>query len=362
MTDKTKAKLRKIKYKIYIVKLVKRSLEIKRSVIRKYPLTIQLPITYLCNFDCKMCGMHHMINRKDFSSEQLGIILSDKLFSKVEAVGINGGEPFLKHDLVDCVKQMVTNLPNLKEFHIISNGYFTETILTKLKEIKQIAEENSIKVNLAISIDGIDDMQDFHRGRVNAFKNANETIEMIQDNYSVYVDYMNVICTITKYNIYRINEVEAWAENHNIDVAYNLATENVRIENEDRVDDFSVFSDDVARSLAEEFFYKKYLETDSEKYFGLYLYLNEKCRYAECPCMQNEWITLTPDTQIGFCATHSKNLGSALEQSSYEIVQKNIGYLKEIRCKYCNGCSHYMYRLSAKGLIRLYKDKMRRTM
>ena len=52
----------------------------KHSVL-EYPLTIQLPITYLCNYDCVMCGMHHMTRYRDFTAEELGGILKDKLFS-----------------------------------------------------------------------------------------------------------------------------------------------------------------------------------------------------------------------------------------------------------------------------------------
>lgn len=328
-------------------------------LIRKYPLTIQLPITYLCNCDCVMCGMHHMISRKDFSANELKAILSDKLFSHVRGIGINGGEPFLKEDLVECCEAMLDVLSDLNEFNIISNGFFTEKILSKLAQIKEIAAGRNVKVNLSISVDGINDMQDLHRGRKNAFINADKTIRSILSCKDKYVDSLNVICTITKINISRINEVEAWAESLGIEVSYNIATVNVRIENENRLENFSVFSDEHSRMLAQEFFYTKYRTTGIEKYFGLYLFLKTGKRYADCPCMFNEWITLTPDTQIGFCATHSKNLGSALQESPYEIVQNNISYLKEIKKTYCNSCSHYMYSLNTEGLKLLYDEKMR---
>ena len=75
--------------------------------------------------------------------------------------------------------------------------------------------------------------------------------------------------------------------------------------------------------------------------------------------MYNEWITLTPDSQIGFCATHSKNLGSGLERSAYDIVNDNLSYLQEIREKFCRTCSHYMYSLNVEG-CRLMLDDRRR--
>ena len=350
--------LSKIKYDFATELRILRRKYRKREVL-EYPLTIQLPITYLCNFDCVMCGMHHMTRYKDFTAEELGIILKDKLFSKVEAVGVNGGEPFLKPDILECFQNMIENLPALKNFYIISNGYFTERITKNLCEIKKICNSKGIKVNLSISIDGVNDMQDFHRGKKGAFENAERTISTIMENPSKYVDYINATCTITRYNIERINEVEVWAEKNGISVAYNIATVNVRIENEDRVEKFSLMNDEHARMLTMEFFHKKYMETGEEKYYILFLYLRDGKRYAECPCMFNEWITLTPNAQIGFCATHSKELGSALENSAYEVVQENMSYLQELKADYCEGCSHYTSMLNAEG-YRLLREDMRK--
>ena len=331
----------------------------KKNSVLEYPLTIQLPITYLCNFNCVMCGMHHMTRYKDFTAEQLGKILEDKLFSKVEAVGVNGGEPFLKPDILECFHEMIEKLPSLKNFYIISNGYFTERITKNLREIKRMCKPKGIKVNISFSVDGIEDMQDFHRGKKGAFENVEKTIRALWENQEEYIDFMNLTCTITKYNIKRINEVEVWVEKMGIPMAYNIATLNVRIENEDRVESFSLMQDEHARMLAMEFFHKKYMETAEEKYYILYLYLRDGKRYADCPCMYNEWITLTPNGQIGFCATHSKELGSALERSAYEIIRENISHLDEIKQEHCNGCSHYTSMLNAEG-YKLLREEMRK--
>ena len=91
--------------------------------IKTFPSTIQLPVTYKCNFNCKMCGMHNLIHKDDYSTKELEQILKDKLFSKVTSIGLNGGEPFLRSDLVECVKIMIKTLPNLKSINIIIIGF-----------------------------------------------------------------------------------------------------------------------------------------------------------------------------------------------------------------------------------------------
>ena len=178
--------------------------------MQRYPTTIQLPITHLCNFDCVMCGMRHMVNRQDFSAEELSIILQDKLFSQVRYIGVNGGEPFLKPDITQCIMAMIHECQKLREINIISNGFYTTKIMDCLSSIRAICDERKISVNIAISLDGIGDMQDFHRGKEGAYQKATETIRQLVEHK--LADSIQCICTITKYNIYRINEVEEWSK------------------------------------------------------------------------------------------------------------------------------------------------------
>lgn len=329
------------------------------DTISDYPSTIQLPITYLCNFDCVMCGMHHLTHNKGFSAQELGKILEDKLFMHVKHVGVNGGEPFIKNDIIDYFQVIMASMPELKTLNIISNGYFTENTLKVLSELKKLCDEKNIRINLSISIDAVGELQDFHRGKKGAFQHAERTCKEILRQKECYVHSLDVICTITKYNIANINEILVWSENNQIEVEYNIATYNKRIDNRDRVADFSVLNDEQAKMLAMEFFYCQYKKTRKEKYYALYLYLRDGKRYADCPCKRNEWITLTPDCQMGFCATYSKVLGSALEKSAYEIVHDNLDYLENILEKHCDTCSHYMYNLDKEGLRFLYQEQLR---
>lgn len=329
----------------------------KQKVIK--PKVIQLPITHLCNFDCVMCGVPNSILKEDFSAEELRRILSDELFSDVETVGINGGEPFLRKDLIECIDTIIASLPQLSDFYIITNGYHTDKILTSLKIIKDKCKEKKIVVHLSLSLDGIGEIQDFHRGHKGAYDHLEKTYQRIVSDIDKYVDDINIICTITRYNVYYLNDVENWSTARGVEVAYNIATINSRIDNQEKLKKFSIFEDEQARMLTQEFFYKKYMETGSEKYYALFLYVRTQKRYSNCPCMNLEWITLTPDSQIGFCATHSKKLGSALEKSACSIVNENISHLEEIREDFCNTCSHYIYSLNSEGLKKMYEDKMR---
>ena len=344
---------------LMIQRLLSRQYVIARKHICKYPKTIQLPITYKCNFDCKMCGMRNLINNKDYSNKELEKILEDKLFSKVNSVGLNGGEPFLREDLIECVEIMIRKMPKLKSFYIISNGYFTDLIKEKLSMIYAICKSNKIAVNLSFSIDGIQNTQDFMRGHKNAWKNVITTIEEIKKNQQKYCDGLGIICTITKYNVFNLEELDFWAKKNNLPIRYNIATLNARIANENKYEDFTIFSDEATRFAAQEFFYKKAMQECSEAYFGLFLYINEKKRYAICPCQYNEWVTLVPNGNISYCATYSQELGSALTNSAYDLFNSNLGILSIIREQHCGTCSHYISQLNVSGLKLLKKELLK---
>lgn len=344
---------------LYIAYAVVTIIPERRKKIRKYPDTIQLPITYKCNFDCVMCGMHHLINNKDFTYKELEKILQDKLFSRVKSVGINGGEPFLKEDLLQCIQVILKELPHLKNIYIISNGYFTENMCEKLIVIKKMCDEENIKLHLSLSVDGIGDMQDFHRGHKYAWRNIQSTLHKILKEKGLYCDSFNIICTITRHNIYDINTLEYWADSLNIPVEYNIATVNSRIDNFDKLDDFSIFSDMEARMLAAEFFHGKFKQTKSQKYFAIYYFVKNRERIAKCPCQYNQWVTLTPNCQLGYCATHSKELGNAVDTSAFELFNDNIPYLKKLTTEFCKTCSHYSSRLTNEGKKRFFKEWIR---
>lgn len=342
-----------LKYSLKIVKA-----RTNYSSMRKYPDTIQFPITYLCNFNCIMCGMQSLSGKKEITHSELDNILSDKLFCKVKSVGINGGEPFLKRDLIDYIDIITKRLPKINRIFIITNGFYTKKIIDSLEIIKRICSKKKVLLYVSISIDGIGKMQDFHRGHKDAFDNAQKTIYQILENPKRYTDYLDVICTITRHNIYEIDKVEEWGRRIGITVEYNIATENKRINNYSKVNDFSLVDDEEARLLAIEFFYTQYKKTGNDKYYGLYLYLKTGKRFAPCPCMNNSWVTLTPDGQIGYCATRSKIIGPVEGQTFYDSFNNNIRYLEMIKKRYCMNCSHYLYTLNEEGIKHALKEKL----
>lgn len=154
---------------------------------------------------------------------------------------------------------------------------------------------------------------------------------------------MNFICTITKYNVYSLIEVEEWAKRKGIDVAYNIATIHNRVYNYEKFEDFTILLDPLAKKMAEEFFFKKFKESFSQKYFCLYKYLQTGKRYAPCSYQKWDGVTITPDGQLSYCATFSKELGNAIDVSAGKLFRDNVNYQKDLIREKCSTCSHYSY-------------------
>ncbi len=327
------------------------------------PTTIQLPITYKCNFDCVMCGMHNLIHKQGFSAEELQGILHDDLFTEIESVGINGGEPFLLPDLIQYVSCIIESLPKLKRIDIISNGYLTEKILSDAKTIKNICTKRNVKLSLSISLDGINEMQDRMRGKVGAFKRCRDTIERIKTNKDEYCDSFKTLCTITKINVYNLCELDSWAKRNEIPIRYNIATLHKRICNNEKYESFSILTDKQARMMATEFLYYKFKETRNEKYYGLYYYALTGDRIAMCS-HRSSVVTLTPDGCLAYCATYSDEIGDTSKCSANEIFfsKENVDYRKKLCEEYCHHCSQYSGNLRADSYLSIFaKDLIKDT-
>lgn len=310
------------------------------AVKKKYPKVLQFPVTSRCNLNCKMCGLYNEKKCAELEPQQLNVIFANNIFKNIRSVGINGGEPFLNINLLDYVDIVIRSFPRLENIFIISNGTLANIMLTVLPEIKSLCATNNIKLTLSISIDGIGAVHDFVRGQEGAFEKVENICSIINSNLSRYCDDFGIICTLTKYNTYQINEVDVWAKYKNYNISYNIATQHVRLNTSSLCDDFTVFACEHTRLMSAEFFYGKFIETKSQTYYALFKYITTKKRATGC-YFKYDGITILSDGSIAYCATRSKILGNALSEDAYTIFSNNLSYRKSDILSTCDTCSHY---------------------
>ena len=168
-----------------------------------------LAITYQCNSRCQMCGIWKKANPEILS---LGSI--ENIPGGLRDINITGGEPFLSQDIVLIVKRLTAESPRAS-FIISSNGFATELILSKMKEILKINSH----VGVAISIDGIGKKHDEVRGIPGGFQKAITTIE---DLKKIGVKKLRLSFTLGDYNISELKSVYKLSQKLEVELSLTL--------------------------------------------------------------------------------------------------------------------------------------------
>ena len=99
-------------------------------------------VTYRCNARCTMCNRYKAPSRPE---DEISV---EKLL-KMYFTNITGGEPFIREDLKDIVRELY----KLSDRIVIStNGYFTDRIIDLCKEFPQIDRRSNYTLRVMQSI------------------------------------------------------------------------------------------------------------------------------------------------------------------------------------------------------------------
>ena len=312
---------------------------------KRYPRVVQMPITYNCNSKCVMCNIWQMDYSNEFTLEEFDKFTQDPIFSKVEYLGINGGEPTLIKELPQFAGIIIKNLPKLKALNIITHGFNKKQLFPGLENIYAQCKAANVKFHAAISLDGVGKIHDVVRG-LKVSKLTQSSILEIVNNPGKYCDTFDVGCTVVKQNVDYLTELKVFAEENNIPIKFRMGIENKRIESQLLTDQFSLLYDESIQS-SREFFHRLYAEStnwlERFKYFSIYYFLvvKEKRRLLGCHWKDNG-MTMDSRGDLYYCAVESEKIGSLREDSGEKIFfsDENINYRKTIIDDKCNNCIH----------------------
>ena len=118
-------------------------------------------VTYRCNARCTMCNRY---KAPSLPEEEISLETIKKL-PPMYFTNITGGEPFIRSDLKDIVRE----LSKLSDRIVIStNGFFTDRILDLCREFPN--------VGIRISIEGLEDTNNEIRGLPNGYQRGYQTL------------------------------------------------------------------------------------------------------------------------------------------------------------------------------------------
>lgn len=121
-------------------------------------------VTYRCNAHCSMCNRYKSPSKPE---EEITIETIKKL-PKMYFTNITGGEPFLRTDLKDIVRELRKKSDRIV---ISTNGFFTDSIIDLCKEFKDIG--------IRISIEGLEQTNNEIRGLQDGFNRGYNTLKKL---------------------------------------------------------------------------------------------------------------------------------------------------------------------------------------
>ena len=122
-------------------------------------------VTYRCNARCSMCSRYKKPSRPD---EEISIETIKKL-PKMYFTNITGGEPFIRTDLKDIVRELYKKSDRIV---ISTNGFFTDRIVDLCKEFPDIG--------IRISIEGLEQTNNEIRGLQDGFNKGYTTLKTLR--------------------------------------------------------------------------------------------------------------------------------------------------------------------------------------
>ena len=122
-------------------------------------------VTYRCNARCSMCNRYKAPSKPE---EEISIETIKKL-PKMYFTNITGGEPFIRTDLKEIVRELYKKSDRIV---ISTNGFFTDRIVELCKEFPQ--------VGIRISIEGLEQTNNEIRGLPNGYQRGYSTLKKLR--------------------------------------------------------------------------------------------------------------------------------------------------------------------------------------
>lgn len=123
-------------------------------------------VTYRCNARCNMCNRYKEPSKPE---DELTIDTIKKL-PKMYFTNITGGEPFIREDLKEIVRELYKKSDRIV---ISTNGFFTDRIIELAKEFPQIG--------IRISIEGLEQTNNEIRGLENGYQRGYQTLLKLKE-------------------------------------------------------------------------------------------------------------------------------------------------------------------------------------
>jgi len=167
-----------------------------------YPVNITISLLYSCNSRCMTCNVYEK-RVNNFTVEEYA-----KTFKNIGEAPywftFSGGEPFLRKDIVDCIKAAYDHCkPGI--INIPTNGSLYKVIPGRVEEMIKYCKDSDIIINL--SLDDIGENHDKIRGFPGNWERAMQTYEEL-NKLRKYPNFtLGIHTVISNFNVDKFPEI-----------------------------------------------------------------------------------------------------------------------------------------------------------
>ncbi len=338
----------------YIGKLLRQSLPslpadfVKTQIVGRFkaiPPTILIwNVSYKCDSKCVMCNSWKLPYHDDLTTEEYRKVFSSELFRSIEYVGITGGEPTLRKDMVEIVRIMSDNMPRLRKVTLNTNGFVVKRVVPVLDQIIDVADERGFLFGTRVSLDGVGEAHEKIRRVWNAFDRSMETVRAMQEIQKRKFFNFGVSFTFTGQNIEDGEKLYEFCKKENLNVVFAIARySELAFGNMDLADSTELRPEDFPRLI--EFFRKRVGEssfTDGDALlYRAYvkMFQNGMRRAMPCPSM-DQGVLLNPNGDFSYCE-NSRPIGNVRTDDPTDCYYDptHLAERRELLKKVCPTCA-----------------------
>jgi len=324
--------------------------------------------THRCNARCLMCGIWKETDTRDreLSPDALGEILADRLFSRMEYIGISGGEPFIRDDLRELCDVVLRRCPKIKRLSLTTNGLLTRRIHDLLPEIADGTRAVGALLDVSVSVHGMGETLDAVYGVDGAFSKIERTIRFLEELRDQGRLSFSMNCVLLAENLGQADELRSWAGSRGIPLSFVIGEHRPRFRTEGLEEAFVADGDQpelvaFMRRLADD---RTQSAVSAGKYREVAAMLEGGAERTLACYYAMGGVLLGYDGRLYYCS-HSEEIGSCVERAPHEIYfdAANLEYRKTgllaSECRHCPPYTRTRWEIQ-KDLPRVIKDAVKR--
>ncbi|MEW5748715.1 MAG: radical SAM protein [Candidatus Thermoplasmatota archaeon] len=274
-----------------------------------------IAVTYRCNSKCSMCNIWKLDPGAEMTPADY-----HKIPPSLKTINITGGEPFLRHDLVEVIREIHSIVPSSR-IVFSTNGFLTARITSTIKEIMHFHP----RVGVGVSIDGIGKTHDTIRGIEGAYDKALTTVTALKN---LGIRDLRIAMTIMRENSKEVRDVFALARGLDVEfTCVHVHNSDVYFCKDDNPTETSsgISDSNSIASVVEAQLHSKHAKDWLRAYHtnGI-IDVGERHRYTSSCEAGKEYVFIAPNGDVYPCNVMNKKLGNITQHRSWDEFAANI--------------------------------------